>query len=498
MKKLLSFVGTGKYSPTRYQLEGIGELHTPYVAEALASLLEVDEVTLLATDAARRVHGEGLSDRFTNRNISHRFIDFPEGRSEAELWQQFEILRRESSCDGEDTLYVDITHGFRTQPFFAGSVLSLLRATSDEQGSVRILYGEFQPAKPETSPIWDISMFLEVLDWSHALGLFLETGVAAPAVALARRNEQQLRVKQHREGGKDWPQFGGLAKALDAFANDLAAVRIAALITGYENDPKKRHSAKGSASRLMEAIERYRPELTLKLPPLAGILDRIHSMASPLNSPTLHGQQGQQSLANLTRLYLELGRLPEAAITLREGHVSSFGKESSQTEINAGDFNRHNREQLDKHWSTTSKDAKTIADIRNDIEHGGFNNHPKPATVLRKDLTKLVDQYLERQLHVTYFITRHPGAIEWAERQGIHIDQRLDHLAVEQIQPGDRVLGTLPANLAAEVCARGGEYYHLALQMPAEARGRELTADDLESYGAKLQRFHIEAIKDTP
>jgi CRISPR-associated protein Csx16 len=98
----------------------------------------------------------------------------------------------------------------------------------------------------------------------------------------------------------------------------------------------------------------------------------------------------------------------------------------------------------------------------------------------------------------TYFITRHPGALEWAERQGIHIDQRLEHLDPEQIRPGDRVLGTLPANLAAAVCARGGEYYHLALDMPADARGRELSADDLENYGARLQRYHIEAMPEQP
>ncbi len=98
----------------------------------------------------------------------------------------------------------------------------------------------------------------------------------------------------------------------------------------------------------------------------------------------------------------------------------------------------------------------------------------------------------------TYFITRHPGAIEWAERQGIHIDERVEHLDTGQIRPGDRVLGTLPANLAAEVCARGGAYYHLSLHMPPEARGRELTADDLDRYGAKLRRFQVQAMEDTP
>ncbi|PIW38223.1 MAG: CRISPR-associated protein Csx16, partial [Hydrogenophilales bacterium CG15_BIG_FIL_POST_REV_8_21_14_020_62_31] len=27
----------------------------------------------------------------------------------------------------------------------------------------------------------------------------------------------------------------------------------------------------------------------------------------------------------------------------------------------------------------------------------------------------------------THFVTRHPGAIEWAARQGLHIDRQIAH-----------------------------------------------------------------------
>lgn len=91
----------------------------------------------------------------------------------------------------------------------------------------------------------------------------------------------------------------------------------------------------------------------------------------------------------------------------------------------------------------------------------------------------------------TFFVTRHPGAIEWAQRHGLAVDRQLAHLDPEQIAPGDTVIGVLPVNLAARVCARGGHYLNLSLDLPAEARGQELTADELERYGARLEGYVI-------
>jgi CRISPR-associated protein Csx16 len=94
----------------------------------------------------------------------------------------------------------------------------------------------------------------------------------------------------------------------------------------------------------------------------------------------------------------------------------------------------------------------------------------------------------------TYFVTRHPGAIAWAARQGLKVDRQLDHLDVAIIQPGDTVIGILPVNLAAEVCARGGRFFNLSLTVPPEARGRELSADELEQFGARVEEYRVERV----
>lgn len=90
-----------------------------------------------------------------------------------------------------------------------------------------------------------------------------------------------------------------------------------------------------------------------------------------------------------------------------------------------------------------------------------------------------------------FFISRHPGAIEWAARQQFKVDRQIPHLDPVQIQAGDTVIGTLPVNLAAKVCAKGAAYWHLSLALPAQQRGTELTADDMTRLGAHLEPFHI-------
>lgn len=91
----------------------------------------------------------------------------------------------------------------------------------------------------------------------------------------------------------------------------------------------------------------------------------------------------------------------------------------------------------------------------------------------------------------THFVSRHPGALDWAAGEGVVVDRVVAHLDPETVQPGDVVIGTLPVHLAARVCARGGRYLHLSLELPPEQRGRELSAADLRRFGARLEAFRV-------
>lgn len=92
----------------------------------------------------------------------------------------------------------------------------------------------------------------------------------------------------------------------------------------------------------------------------------------------------------------------------------------------------------------------------------------------------------------TWFISRHPGAVEWARRRRLPVDRYVAHLDALAVQPGDTVIGSLPVNLAAVVCERGARYLHLSVELPAHLRGQELTADQLEELGAEVREYRVE------
>lgn len=93
-----------------------------------------------------------------------------------------------------------------------------------------------------------------------------------------------------------------------------------------------------------------------------------------------------------------------------------------------------------------------------------------------------------------YFVSRHPGARDWMMSQGLLVDEVVEHIGIDQLHSGDVVIGSLPVNLAAHVCACGARYVHLTLDLPLEARGRDLTMEEMRRYGARVEEYQVRKI----
>ena len=95
----------------------------------------------------------------------------------------------------------------------------------------------------------------------------------------------------------------------------------------------------------------------------------------------------------------------------------------------------------------------------------------------------------------TYIVTRHAGALVWLRRHFGEPNLRALRCAEDApVRAGDRVVGVLPISWAARICALGAEAHVLTFDVPAELRGQELSADDLDALGARLVRYEVRIV----
>ncbi|SFF47515.1 CRISPR-associated protein Csx16 [Fontimonas thermophila] len=94
----------------------------------------------------------------------------------------------------------------------------------------------------------------------------------------------------------------------------------------------------------------------------------------------------------------------------------------------------------------------------------------------------------------TWLVSRHSGAVEWLAAHGYADARHVTHLELDEIRPGDVIVGTLPVHLIAQACARGARYFNLSLDVPEAWRGRELSVAELEACGARLEEYQVRSV----
>jgi CRISPR-associated protein Csx16 len=136
--RLVTFLGTGNYQPTTYAFGERRAETTRFVCRALAELLAPAEIVVLATEQAKSTHGSDL-ERELAKSSSLKFEPMPFGENSEQLWQQFEVIKTQLRGSAGPVM-LDITHGFRSSPFFAAAVASFVRAVDEDPLDLRVCY----------------------------------------------------------------------------------------------------------------------------------------------------------------------------------------------------------------------------------------------------------------------------------------------------------------------------------------------------------------------
>lgn len=193
MLKALTFIGSSpsRYSDTTYYIVRGGKRQsctTHLFPEVVVKLYKPEKLIAFATDEVLKdIHRHGYVKHLKSVCSKHK-TDFnplriPSGKSEGELWEIFNIYA--DAVDNEDEVVLDITHGFRSLPVLALPAIAYLSQVKNVEFKY-ILYGAFEArnsSKNET-PIFDLTPFVSLLDWTNAVNVFQHSGDARPLAEL--------------------------------------------------------------------------------------------------------------------------------------------------------------------------------------------------------------------------------------------------------------------------------------------------------------------------
>lgn len=478
--RLVSILGLGNpkkdplgYDPVEYAFEGRRASRTALVSRAHVELFDpVDAVVFLGTAEVERDRvATGAVAEALGR--SFHFIKIPKGQSEAERWELFSCLRRALDLApieraGEvvppDRILFDVTHGFRTQPLFAMSVLSYMQSEWAREGvtppALRVLYGAHDPQNPppagEPSEVWDLTQQLTVTRWNLALDALQRYGRADDLAVLGQETSKAM-TTQAQSRGEAGPalrryraaeRFGEVAQR---FADDLALGRFREVVARSFSRGREGKREVGSAERLRAFLEGEDARfLTEQYPLLGDSLARLTRWVAPLTADRIGSREGLRALGELAIRYGSLQRFAEQFAAVREGTVLRYGLETGRpptVDPGGSGFLEHleslalelgrvasqardNDELIadalrgaghtpGEALAATVKTFGKIANIRNDALHGGMNDAPNPAKALRDLISREAVAFASATREVTpcfVNLSNHPVAT-WSTAQ---------------------------------------------------------------------------------
>lgn len=526
---LFTSLGTTDYREAEYFLSEnrSRSVATRLAPVALAELLNATEVTVVTTEAARGRNGDELERELSSRRgIRPIWVNIPEGSQEEGQYEVLDGFVAALEKSGASEIALDITTGFRSLQFlFAAGLfyrqalerMNRLQNESAPRRRYRVFYAAYplggRPTRegqsaPEAeglvpeAPIWDLSFAVHAGAWTQEIGTFLATGHAQPmAEHLSRLDDDLGRAwaRQGKQGPK--PGSGDLQRRLEEFSCALDALRLGKLFLGEGNHGPE-------VKEFSAALDRFRDRLQdpgnahvpvgirLLLKPLEELWKMLREL--DVSGSHLGEEELVKSQVALARLYLRWGRLLEAAVVLREAAVSSVAKKGEEAGAVVGE--RHDpklREQrLEPRAAKRYGWYANLSDVRNDLAHGGIRKQPLKYSDLRRKLDIPPESFWKEPAEqaarpTVWLISRHTAALEWLSKQWPHeLCRRAAALpALEEIARTDWVVGNLPIHLIAELTSRRVRYFHLVLDLPPERRGHELTVEDMERYGARLEEY---------
>jgi len=248
----MSTLGTSRYVPVYYILEDRKSVLTPFIQEALVNLIckewnADDRIVIFCTDEARNKNwlsknnledpphfDKGLEERLKTLEprLKIEMVTIPEGKSESEIMDIFSIVTGKISYG--DRITLDVTHSFRSLPILNIVILNYAKALKRIRVD-GIYYGAFEvlgtpaevrklPEEKRKAPIFDLTPYDRILDWSLAVSEFVEYGLAERVSLLVTEDVTPI-LKEKQGKDKTAKGLKYLSKTLCTFTQNIRGAR---------------------------------------------------------------------------------------------------------------------------------------------------------------------------------------------------------------------------------------------------------------------------------
>ncbi len=419
----LSVLGTSPYVPCNYETDSLARVeNVRFVQEATLSLncrdwTAEDCIFILTTeeafnknwmDGGHQEFSEGLQSRIERLNLRAKAesVNIPSGKTLDEIWEIFNLIY--DLLNDDDHVIFDITHAFRSIPMLAIVVLNYAKVLK-KINLMGIYYGAFEvlggsPSYVEENihlkdrkvPIFDLTAFNSLLEWSSAIHQFVNSGHASPVKELAESELKPiLRDQIHRREAAN--QLKSMSRQLVKFSNIMATCR------GHEIP---------DIIDTLKKIFNHSKEIDL-IPPMKPLMGKIHREINRFSdNDTRNGIQA-------ARWCLEHNMVQQGFTILQETFISCLVKmvdadifdEKIRNKVNPAVRNasqafdsvachqssaQHN--DLDMKFMELFRNNKSLLslmnrliDCRNDINHAGYNRRAKQADRFRSQLEECIN-----------------------------------------------------------------------------------------------------------
>lgn len=249
----ISTLGAGRYEACRYSFDDAGERFvspgTKYIQEASIrsfckgwSSDQGDRIRILCTDRAREQHWQGadglescLEELFKEQDyqglsLEDSMVSIPEGQNEQEIWGIFEELYKQFNPN--DVVRFDITHAFRSIPMLVLVAIPYAKLLKNVK-VCSISYGAFDKKIDDIAPVFDLTPFAQLMDWTNAAKDFVDYGQTGELKTLFDQKTKEV-TKASKGKNESVRLLSGISRNMATFSRQINENRLKDIISFNE------------------------------------------------------------------------------------------------------------------------------------------------------------------------------------------------------------------------------------------------------------------------